>query len=165
MPRLGFILAALLLSLQLSADTVFKCVDESGHTVFSDKKCSGSAEKLDFKHPETWQERLAREKSERDAALSAQQSEYQEKRRETDIALERMKRQHEQLCSARAQQQGLVIGMTKDQLYKSDVWGYPDSTSTTTTANVVKDYLVYKCQGFKDVRLFVTNGLLTSIHN
>lgn len=165
MRGLVLVAAAALASMPVSADTIFKCVDASGKTVFSDKKCSDTAESIEYKHPETWQQKLARERAEREAATAASNRRLDELQRERNAIFDQAKAKHAQLCEARSAQTGLVIGMTKSDLWQSEIWGYPDDSSKTTTANVVKEYLVYRCKGYKDVRLFVTNGRLTSIHN
>lgn len=159
------IVAAVLASMSVSADTIFKCVDASGKTVFSDRKCSEAAEPIEFKHHETWQQKLTRERAEREAATAESNRRLEELQRERNAIFDQAKVKHAKLCEARSAQTGLVIGMTKNDLLENEIWGYPDDSSKTTTANVVKEYLVYKCKGYKDVRLFVTNGRLTSIHN
>lgn len=165
MRGLVLIVAAVIAPAWASADTIYKCVDASGKTVFSDKKCSEAAEPIEFKHPETWQQKLARERAEREAAMAESSRKLEELQRERNAIFDQAKAKHARLCEARSAQTGLAIGMNRNDLWQSEIWGYPDDISKTTTANVIKEYLVYKCQGYKDVRLFLTNGRLTSIHN
>jgi hypothetical protein len=72
---------------------------------------------------------------------------------------------HEANCASRSAQEGLEIGMSKASLFDNELWSYPDDSSKTTTQNGVKEYFVYRCDGYQSVRIFVTNGRLTSIHN
>lgn len=165
MSRLLLALALSVASAGAMSATIYKCVGADGKIVFSDKQCGSQAEAIEYSHPETWQERIARERAESSARLEELSRQEIAQRRERDARVAEMKERHRALCESRIANDGLTIGMTKGQLYDSEIWGYPDDISKTTTANGVKEYFVYKCDGYKSVRLFVTNGRLTSIHN
>lgn len=164
--RRFFILACVLLaSSTLAADTVFKCTDSSGRTVFSDKECGPVAEKIEFSHSESYYEKTMRESAERKQKYAELEKKLAADKLVTDKAVAEMRRKHDEICSSRRDQVGLSIGMPKASILEHDLWGYPDDTSKTTSAQGVKEYLVYKCDGYPPIRMFVTNGRLTSIHN
>ncbi|RMH96364.1 DUF4124 domain-containing protein [Stutzerimonas nitrititolerans] len=165
MSRLLLVLALAVAPAGAMSATIYKCVGADGKTVFSDKQCGSQAEAIEYSHPETWKERISRERAESSARLDELRQQEIVQRREQDARISKMKEQHRALCESRIANEGLAIGMTKSQLYDSEIWGYPDDISKTTTANAVKEYFVYKCDGYKSVRLFVTNGRLSSIHN
>lgn len=160
-----FVLCAALVPPLLFAATVYKCTDSSGRTIFSDKECGPVVEMIEYTHPESYYEKTMREHEE-----SKQRSAETEARRAAEkVVRERqvseVRRKHDAMCTARKAESGLVIGMSKASILGHDLWGYPDDLTKTTTQNGVKEYLVYKCDGHPSVRLFVTNGKLTSIHN
>lgn len=55
---------------------------------------------------------------------------------------------------------GVKIGMTKEQVLKSN-WGKPESVNTTTNAGSVREQWVYGGRNY----LYFTNGILTGIQN
>lgn len=151
--------------LPAQAATVYKCTGEDGKVVFSDRECGVSAETIEYKHPESYTERIARELAEAKARRADQEAELNRARElRARESAERDKR-HRDFCSARLAQEGLIIGMSKADLYKTRLWNFPDEVSKTTTAHGVTEYWVYKCDGYGSVRLFLRNGKLDSIHN
>lgn len=55
---------------------------------------------------------------------------------------------------------GVKIGMTKEQVLKSN-WGKPESVNTTTNAGSVREQWIYGGRNY----LYFTNGVLTGIQN
>lgn len=159
-----FSLALLLPALTYGAN-IYECPTSNGRSVLSYKICGPDTQYDQRFDAAKIRERIAQERDERHAEIVASRRRAEEAQIEREAVISQAVEQHRRLCEARLAQSGLSIGMTKMELWQSDIWGYPDDISKTTTANVVKEYLIYKCKGYKSVRLFVTNGRLTSIHN
>lgn len=162
--RCAFAFFFLLTSCMVSADTIYKCTGPDGRLVFSDKKCQENAERIDYQHPESWQEKRERESREHDQAMAKMRAETEARRAELQASIAEQNRKHRELCSARHDQYGLKIGMSRGDLINHPTWGYPDSISQTTTAGGTTEYFVYECEGYGNVRLHVTNGFVDAIH-
>jgi hypothetical protein len=70
MRNIIFVVLASLSSTGALADTVFKCTDSAGRTVFSDRECGTAAEKIEFSHAESYYEKTMRESAERKSKLA-----------------------------------------------------------------------------------------------
>lgn len=147
------------------AATIFKCKDESGKLVFSDRECPNTQEVLEYKHPETWREKLDRERRESDQERAENARAHAERMKELEAASQQIRAKHQQVCIARIGGRGLAIGMSRQELSALDIWKYPSDSSSTIREGRITDYLVYDCDGFKSVRLFFVNDKLKSIHN
>ena len=157
-------LVLLIVAFPASADTVYKCVGADGKSVFSDKACGVGAEAIQYVHPETYWEKVERERAEQEAKRAAEMKELDQRLAANRKDREKSNREHERRCEARLAQQGLQIGMSKKDIQSSDLWSYPSDTSTTTTAAGVSEHWVYECDGYKSVRLLIVNERLSSIH-
>ena len=162
--RGAFAFFLLLASVSVSADTIYKCTGPDGKLVFSDKKCQENAERIDYQHPESWQEKIERESQEHDQAMAKMQAETEAKRAELQASIAEQNRKHQARCEARHAQYGLKIGMSKRELMSHPTWGFPNDISQTTTASGTTEYLVYECEGYGNIRLHVSNGVLDAIH-
>jgi len=159
-----FTVVFLLVSSQaVAASTIYKCPGPNGTTVFSDKECQG--EVIRYQHPETYLEKLNREHAEK-------MEQYRVRGEILDKELAEIRRKNfEQKtkemasCIARERHRGLSIGMPKLDLMQSELWSLPADVSTTTTKSSVREHWSFPCEGAKTVRLIITNGKLTSIHD
>jgi hypothetical protein len=155
-----------LVSTSVSASKIYKCVDASGRTVFSDSECGAAAEVIQYQHPEspldTIKRELAESKEKREQEAAAREVE----RNKWAEFNAQQKALRAQACSDRTSQRGLAIGMERAALLRDELWQFPDDVSKTTTASGVTEYWVFKpCEGYGSVRLHITNGRLSSIHN
>jgi hypothetical protein len=149
-----------------NSSKIYKCVSDDGKVVFSDAQCAGSPEVIQYHHPEAPLDKIKRELAEARERRAAQALEFevQQRQRAVDNAQRAAARAEE--CRSRYMQNGLEIGMTQSSLLADSLWQYPDDVSKTTTSNGVTEYWVFRaCEGYGSVRLYITKGRLTSIHN
>ncbi|MBU2322275.1 MAG: hypothetical protein KJ884_04860, partial [Gammaproteobacteria bacterium] len=132
----------------------------------SDSECGAGAEVIQYQHPETPLDKIKRELAEAKVQREAQRkiSEAEQRKRAEFNAQQKTLRASS--CRARFMQLGLKIGMQRSALLRDQLWQFPDDVSKTTTASGVTEYWVFNaCEGYGSVRLYLTNELLTSIHN
>lgn len=158
-----YVFVLFLASEALAASTIYKCPGPNGTTVFSDKECQG--EVIRYQHPETYLEKFNREHAEK-----MEQYRIRDEIREKELAEIRRKNYEQKTkemaaCIARERHRGLSIGMPKIDLMQSELWNFPADVSTTTTKSGVREHWSFPCEGAKTVRLIITNGKLTSIHD
>lgn len=150
----------------VSASKIYKCVGADGRTVFSDSACGDAPEVIHYQHPESPLDKMKRELAETKAKREAQQAVYEAEQRKRAEFNSQQKALRAADCRARSLQQGLAIGMQRAALLRDQLWQFPDDVSKTTTANGVTEYWVFNaCEGYGSVRLYINNGLLSSIHN
>lgn len=160
------LLFAAFVSAPAYAAKIYKCVDTSGRTVFSDSECGVAAEVIQYQHPESPLDKIKRELAESKEKREQQAAEREAEREKWAQFNAQQKAIRAKACSERASQRGLVIGMERAALLRNELWQFPDDVSKTTTANGVTEYWVFNaCEGYGSVRLYITNGRLTSIHN
>lgn len=153
-------------STSISASKIYKCVDASGRTVFSDSECGTAAEVIQYQHPETPLDKMKRELAESKEKREQEAAAREVERGKRAQFNAQQKAIRAKACSERTSQRGLTIGMDRAALLRDELWQFPDDVSKTTTANGVTEYWVFNaCEGYGSVRLYITNGRLTSIHN
>lgn len=155
-----FLAVACLVPLWAAGQSVHRCVDDSGKITFTDKACGAreQQEAVDLPPvPKTPYQRRMDEAAERDAVYKARMKEW-------EVTQGKWARVRQEKCSARRRQEGLSIGMTKEDLEASPHWGMPTDTTTHRTAAGLTEYLVYECEGEESVRIYVRNGVVDSIH-
>lgn len=150
-------------SFLLSADKVYKCTQDNGRVIYSDKICEGSSRELEIKNPETYMEKAQREARESRQRLNDRK--YEAQSQEIARRQEREKRLAElaSTCSKMADGYGISIGESKDQVLSNAMWSTPDSSSKNIGDRLVIEHLVYNCYPGKSVRLLFYNGKLQSI--
>lgn len=161
------IVATLLLvaSVPAMSQAVYRCEGPGGQPVFSDRQCGSAAERVQIEPPQ----RSKSDYERRREAEAARQAERDAERHAAESARQAAKAARRQTlwrqCWDRREQKGLSVGMTKEQLYASSVWGAPDDLTTHRFERSVTENLVYKCEGHKSIRIYLRNGVVTSIHN
>lgn len=166
MRMLPLLFIAAFVSTPTLASKIYKCVDASGRTIFSDSECGVSAEVIQYQHPESPLDKMKRELAESKEQREREAAAREIEREKWAQFNAQQKAIRAKACSERTAQRGLVIGMERAALLRDELWQFPDDVSKTTTANGVTEYWVFNaCEGYGSVRLYITNGRLTSIHN
>lgn len=159
------IVALIAASVPAAAQTFYRCEGPDGSPVFSDHPCGISAEQIHVEPPQ----RNKSEYERRREAEAAQNLAREAERRAAERARQAADAERSQTlwrkCWDRREQKDLRIGMTREHLYASPVWGLPDDVTTHRFERSITENFVYKCEGHKSIRIYLRNGVVTSVHN
>ena len=123
----------------LKAD-IFKCTSDNGKIVYQDTPCAGQKGIV----VDNSQSRKIHQLEEENKKIAEKSS------KELDRTLKK----------------GLTIGMTKNEVITSPIWGYPYKGNRTTTGYGTREQWIYKTVIENDyIYLYFENDLLTSIQD
>lgn len=147
------LLVALVLLAPVAANAEFyKCTGPDGRVNFTDQPCGAR----DTAH--TLQvdpvSRARQEAEENRKALSARTDKYLAERKEK--------------YRLRRYSSGLSIGLTKNEVLKNPIWGFPDDSNTTSTPYGVKEQWIYETDPdnqFERTYIYFVDDILTVIQD
>lgn len=155
----------------LASAQIFKCTGSDGKVTLTDKPCASTeaAEAIVIPPPpETGLQKRQREQAEQRQADKAKHEKLISDLRATRDVLQAESDRQKALFAKRVAQEGLVIGMSFQQVNDHPVWGLPNKINNTTTAGGVRSQWIYPVSltnQFEMIYLYFVNGRLSTIQN